>query len=437
MHVNAVFTKASMCRPARPSLTGAQKAKPQPPRQKFFVVQAAGQTILSFHTGKAAAIHTMLQDCGFSAALSKQLLDAHPTYVRWDLEAELRPAVVAWQHELGLQQMATTWQAVPGLLIYPTSKLHELCAWLTSLGLQNPKKFVLRSTYLLVADLNTLQEKAAAIFAWAQIPDEDIAVILNRHPCVLAGAPEETKRMLEYVACVLEVPVNSPQVVKLLSSASRSMFGIKTSTLYKSIAYLDGLGISTLGKAKALQSGVCSRPVPVLEARVHHLACKFGWSQETLPKRVNTVPNILGLTPNRIDANLDSLRVLGFSSEEVIGMAARRPSLLTANWGTKLRQNKWHFINTAVQLSPSAICAAPEVLEASLQNKLVPRWQFLCDLASKGALTHKNPAYLLGCSQHVKESDHQFARQFDRPDLDLVYGDAYKQACWQKYINEQ
>lgn len=238
------------------------------------------------------------------------------------------------------------------------------------------------------------------------------------------------------LASVLDVPINSPKVVKLLSSASRSMFGVKTSTLHKSIAYLDGLGLSTSGKAKALQCSVCSRPVPVLDARVQHLACKFGWAQETLPKRVNTMPGILSLTPDRIDANLDSLRVLGFSSEEVIGMAARRPSLLTANWGTKLRQDKWHFINTAVQLSPSAICAAPEVLETSLRNKLVPRWQFLCDLASKGALTH-NPAYLLACSQHVNESDHQFARQFDKPDLDLVYDDTYKEACWQKYINQQ
>ncbi len=141
MHANIVFTKANMCLPANPSLTGAQKAKLQLPCKKYFVIHA-GQKLLTFHTGKAAAIHTMLQDCGFSAALSKKLVDAHPTYVRWDLEAKLRPAVVAWQHELGLQQMATTWQAVPRLLTYPTSKLHELCAWLTSLGVQNPKKYV-------------------------------------------------------------------------------------------------------------------------------------------------------------------------------------------------------------------------------------------------------------------------------------------------------
>ncbi|KAL0046268.1 hypothetical protein WJX82_007570 [Trebouxia sp. C0006] len=104
-------------------------------------------------------------DCGFSAALSKQLLDTHPTYVHWDLETELRPAVVAWQHDLGLQQMVKTSQAMPGLLIYPTSKLHELCAWLAFLGVQDAKKYVLSRTFLLETDLNTLQEKAAAVFA--------------------------------------------------------------------------------------------------------------------------------------------------------------------------------------------------------------------------------------------------------------------------------
>ncbi len=434
MHPNVFFTETNMCCPARASSTVSQKARLQPPRQKYFVVQAAGHKVLPLHTGKAAAIHTMLQNCGFSAALSKQLLDAHPTYVRWDLEAELRPAVVAWQHELGLQQMATTWQAVPRLLIYPTSKLHELCAWLTSLGLQNPKKFVLRSTYLLVADLNTLQEKAAAIFAWAQIPDEDIAVIIHRHPCVLAGAPEATKSRIELVASVLEVPINSPQVAKLLSVASLYLLGVKTSALEQGLAYLDALGLSTSGKAKALRYGICGLPVPVLEARAQHLACKLGWSQESLQMKVNSLPSILALTPNRIDANLDSMMALGFSFDEATDMAARRAFLLTANWNTKLRRDKWHFIKTALQLSLSALCANPEVLEASLRNKLVPRWQFLCDLASKTASTQADLAHVL--IRNVVQSDQLFARQFNKPEVMLVYDAAYKQACWDKYISE-
>ncbi len=117
-------------------------------------------------------------------------------------------------------------------------------------------------------------------------------------------------------------------------------------------------------------------------------------------------------------------------------MAARRPFLLMANWGTKLRQDKWHFISTVVQLSHSAICANPGLLAASLRHKLVPRWQFLCDLASKGVLTH-DPVYFLGSSRHMNKSDHHFARQFDKPDLDLVYDEAYKEACWNKYIKKQ
>ncbi len=236
-----------------------------------------------------------------------KLLDARPTYVRWDLEAELRPAVLAWQHELGLQQMATTWQAVPGLLFYPTSKLHELCAWLTSLGLRDVKKYVLRSTYLLEVDLSTLQEKAAAVFAWAQIPPTGFAAILQRHPCVLIKASETTKCRIELFASVLNVPVNSPQVARFLSAGSHYMFSVKTSTLEQSLAYLDGLGLSSSAKAKALQGGTCSQPVPVLEARAQHLACKFGWSQHILGEKINSLPTLLCLTPQRLDANLDSL----------------------------------------------------------------------------------------------------------------------------------
>ena len=375
----------------------------------------------------------MLQHCGFSAALSKQLLDAHPTYVRWDVEAELRPAVVAWWHELGLQQMATTWQAVPGLLTYPTSKLHELCAWLTSLGVQDPRKYVLTRTFLLASDFNTLQEKAA-VFAWAQIPPTDVAAILHRHTCVLSGAAETTKCRIELVASVLDVPVNSPQVAKLLSSASQHLFSAKTLALEHGIGYLTGLGLSTSGIAKALQCGICGRPVPVLEAHAQHLACKLGWSQGILGMKINSLPVMLACTPQRIDANLDSLRLLGFSSDEVNDMAARRPFLLTANWGTKLRQDKWLFINTVVQLSHSSICANPGLLEASLRSKLVPRWQFLCDLASKGELAQAGLAHVL--RHNVVQSDQGFARCFNKPEVMLVYDDAYKQACWDRYISE-
>ncbi len=434
MLANVIFTETNMCHPARPSLSGPQKAKLQPPRQRHFVIHARHK-VLPLHTSKAEAIHVMLQKYSFPADLAKKVLNAHPTYVHWDVEAELRPAVAAWLHELGLQQMATTWQAVPGLLIYPTSKLHELCTWLTSLGVQDPKKYVLSRTFLLAADLNTLQERAAAVFAWAQVPDEHVAAILHRHPFVLNGALETTKCRIELVASVLEVPINSPQVAKLLSVASRHMFGVTTSTLEQGIAYLDGFGLSTSGKAKALRYGIYGLPVPVLEARVQHLACKFGWSQETLPKRVNSMPGILTLTPNRIDVNLDSLRLLGFSSDEVTDMAARRAFLLTANWGTKLRQDKWQFLKTALQLSPSAVCATPDILEASLRNKLVPRWQFLCDLASKGALAQGGLAHVL--RRNVLQSDQRFARQFNKPEVMLVYDDAYKQACWDRYISER
>ena len=277
-------------------------------------------------------------------------------------------------------------------------------------GGADAKKYVLIRTFLLESDLNTLQERAAAVFAWAQFSDEHGAAILQCHPCVLAGALESTKSRIELVASVLEVPINSPQVAKLLSVASRHLFGVKTSALEQGRAYLDALGLSTSGKAKALRYGICGRPVPVLEARAQHLACKLGWSQESLQMKVNSLPSILGLTPNRIDANLDSLMALGVSSDEATDMAARRALLLTANWNN-LRRDKWHFIKTALQLSPSALCATPEVLEASSRNKLVPRWQFLCDLASKTASTQAGLAHVL--KRNVVQSDQLFARQFN------------------------
>lgn len=90
-----------------------------------------------------------------------------------------------------------------------------------------------------------------------------------------------------------------------------------------------------------------------------------------------------------------------------------------------------------MQPSLSAVYADPSLLAASLRNKLVTRWQFLYNLASKGGLMYHDHVQFLGFGQHLSLSDHQFARQFDRPDLDLVYNDAHKQACWDRYIKGQ
>lgn len=37
---------------------------------------------------------------------------------------------------------------------------------------------------------------------------------------------------------------------------------------------------------------------------------------------------------------------------------------------------------------------------------------------------------------NVIQSDQHFARRFNKPEVMLVYDDAYKQACWDRYINE-
>ena len=64
----------------------------------------------------------------------------------------------------------------------------------------------------------------------------------------------------------------------------------------------------------------------------------------------------------------------------------------------------------------------------------MPRRQFLCDLASKGELAQAGLAHVL--RRNVLQSDQNFARRFNKPEVMLVYDDAYKQACWDRYISE-
>ena len=82
-----------------------------------------------------------------------------------------------------------------------------------------------------------------------------------------------------------------------------------------------------------------------------------------------------------------------------------------------------------MRLQHSAIVCNPAILEASLKHKLVPRWQFLCQLADAGRLTGSDPASYV--SRIADATDDAFAS----PGLQLHYNEAYKQACWNNYIS--
>jgi len=127
-----------------------------------------------------------------------------------------------------------------------------------------------------------------------------------------------------------------------------------------------------------LKTGMTGVSIAVLHEKSKYLSNKFGWSQKDLQSKVSSTPGILSITSSRLEANLQILQSLGFSEEVVAKMALQRPQLMNANWTTQLRRDKWHFLANVMHVDHSTIADQPNVLEPSLADKIVPRWDFLC-----------------------------------------------------------
>ncbi len=75
------------------------------------------------------------------------------------------------------------------------------------------------------------------------------------------------------------------------------------------------------------------------------------------------------------------------------------------------------------------------MLEPSLADKLVPRWDFLCLLAKQhNASNVEQPATLL--LRYTTGSDAKFAKEFsvfDEVHGDMMYDEHFRKARWNRY----
>ncbi len=228
-------------------------------------------------------------------------------------------------------------------------------------------------------------------------------------------------------------------MVDFLLGANKRLFGGSLSRHRSALAFFTDLGVSDRMQMQLVKTFCTATPVASLDSRCQYLAYKLGWRQTVLQSKVNSAPGILTLKSETIDANLQSLESLGFRSEDVIKMAAKRPMLLNANWTTKLRKEKWAFISTVMSVEHSTLVECPYILQASLGKKLVPRWDFLCRLQANNVLKHHNPVEwvprIAGTSDMVfsalclKASDCTGSER-----LPVAHDEEFKIASWARYL---
>ncbi len=277
-----------------------------------------------------------------------------------------------------------------------------------------------------------LEAKASALVS-AGFPREHLGALFKRHPRLVTSSREVVVGILKLVEDVTGLALTSSAGVQFILRAHSRLFTNSLATHQEGLAYLGSLGVTESGKMQALKIGVTGFSAATLHNRCTYLTSKFGWSQKDVRSRVSAKPNILSLTSSRIEANLHTLQSLGSSADAVTSMSSKCSSLLTANWTTQLRKDKWHFIANVMLVEHSALADHPHLLEASLA-KLVPRWDFLCLLTLKGnMLNNVQPASLV--LLHDQKSDAKFASAFGASAVhdDLVYDECFRTASWNTY----
>ena len=135
--------------------------------------------------------------------------------------------------------------------------------------------------------------------------------------------------------------------------------------------------------------------------------------------------------PARLETNLRRLEDLGFSSSQLRSMATQRPTLLTANWETALRKEKWHVLTNVLRIPLERLERSPAILMAGMQL-ILPRWQFLCLLANAGQLKNSRPVDIFCDSNSYL--DKKFVDHLNCTGMHLAYDESFQKACLASYV---
>ncbi|KAL0020450.1 hypothetical protein WJX77_004429 [Trebouxia sp. C0004] len=287
------------------------------------------------------AVSQEFEQLGLSKKAVSTILNKYPTYLNWDIEHDLQPAIKQWHNELG-PDLEKALRRNARLLSCTVTDRQHLYSWLLSIGVQDPQKLILREPRLLRYRVKGVQDKVNALMTTGSSLQQ-VAGLLEQHPCILLMQPQTLREKLDLVAQMLEVPVTSSDVLELVMRVNSSccLLNSKLETQSEGMAFLQKMGVSKKGRAKALRLNVCRLSPYEMKLRCQHLTDRLGLNTGSLLRILSNQPVVLLLQPARIDINLRRLEAKGFRADQVQSMATRQPSLLTANWDTALQQEKW------------------------------------------------------------------------------------------------
>ena len=389
LHAHGGWPPCSKQRPFCPR--HLQKSLRPPHRRQLVAVAAAKKRAINV----PQPVYAAFTHLPLTKAQVDTVMRRYPSYLSWDVDQELKPRIQEYSDRLDNTTLAKMICTSPSLLHNPVSKIEMLSAWLQSWGIQAPHKVLVKCAAAVDCKLETLKEKANELELMG-VPPAYIGRIVGRHPSILLSSSQQTQQRLALFAQVYGVPEASSELLNFLLNTSDSSGRLWKSSFAAQqdvYAYLQSLGGTKCSVTRAFGSGLFSIAALSLALRAEHLLVRLNLTDQRLHSIV-CGHTLLACAPARIDANSATLTQLGFSSTQATDMVASVPELLSANWTTVLRQEKWQYISVTMRVPRDTIVRHPKVLRASVRGILLPRWEFLQCIASLRPVTHRQ---LLNC----------------------------------------
>ena len=397
------------------------------PALRSAVVAAAVLDVTSkAASGNASCVKATFAEAGLSEAAIDRILTQYPYYLRWDVDQKLLPAIQSWQQELGALFLSEL-ERMPTLLVRVPEEEGLKDQYLASIGIASPRRFRKNCPAALRQSLALLKGRVAFLRACGFTERQTLS-LLEKHPRILLCTTEQVAQLLSVIGDIFGCAHDMDTTADILLRCNCFRL-CSQSSLHRNFTYFcTCLVVDDKEKMRAWKHGVFTVPPAELDAKLGFLAAQLGATIDAAKAVVRRMPQIATLHSATVKLHVAQMLGLGFSHSQVSSMCLRQPSLLTFSYTSEVHIAKWVFLTRVLQLSHDAIAAKPHLLMYSLPNRLGPRWEYLQQLRSHGAIDFTAAHEVIG--RVVDLTDSRFRAKYGRPQM-RVYDDHF-QKQWQR-----
>ena len=275
--------------------------------------------IQEYSAEKVRALAEYLTELG---ADPKTVVSQFPKFAGFTI-ARLK-GTVAYLHGLGVN-VSRLMDAQPVVFSLSLQNLRGCVEFLKDLGVDVPKIINDRPDILRYTNLKNLRSTVA----YLQGLGVNVPKVVNRHPQVLGYSMQNLRQTVAYLE---ELQVDVPRAVNKLPA----VFGLSLGNMKGTVAYLEEL-------------------------------------QVNIATVVNRRPEVFGISMENMKRTVTSLEKLGVDAPTVI-------NTLPSIFGLRMETNvcpKIHFVTERMGRSVAEINRFPPYLGYSLQQRILPRYEFL------------------------------------------------------------